>query len=268
MRQWRLLGDPPTPGPMNMAIDEAILRTVAAGNQPPTLRLYAWKPFCLSLGYGQRSHDVDLQRLQQHGWDIVRRPTGGKAIFHAQELTYSVALPESNPLARGGILETYLALSAALMRAMQALGLGVEARDGVAPSKDTGPVCFEVPSKYEITIGGKKLIGSAQMRRHGGVLQHGSIPIAGDIAQICDVLTYATEAERVQARKQVTTRAATLADAGIHVSWDELAAAVRDGFATALGIVLVDGALSNAEQELAQQLYIERYAHDDWTHKR
>jgi lipoate-protein ligase A len=269
MRQWRLICDEPMDGAANMSADEAILRTVAVGGALPTLRLYAWEPFCLSLGYGQRSSDADFERLQLHGWDIVRRPTGGRAILHGDELTYSVSLPEDHPLAMGGIIETYLRLSRALLLAMEKLGLGVIADPDGDTSSVKGPVCFEVPSRYEITVGGKKLIGSAQMRRHRGVLQHGTIPLYGDIARICDALVYDSDVEREAARVQVRERAATLESAGlVDMTWGQVAAALITSFSETLDIELVNGDLSPQELALADQLYRETYTHDDWTFKR
>lgn len=269
MREWRLILNEPLNGAANMAADEAILRTVAAGNQPPTLRLYAWSPPCLSLGYGQRARDVDLPRLTARGWGLVRRPTGGKAILHGDELTYSVALPQAHPLAAGGIIDTYLRLSQGLLAAMRLLGLGVQADPDGATTPEDGPVCFEVPSKYEITVGGKKLVGSAQMRRHNGVLQHGTIPLYGDIARICDVLAYPDEATRATARAQVRARAATLASVGLDtVTWTQAADALVRGFAEALAVTFTPGGLSEAENALADQLYRETYTGEAWTLKR
>lgn len=269
MRQWRLICDDPMNGAANMAADEAILRTVANSDSPPTLRLYGWEPFCLSLGYGQRSGDADLERLQSYGWDIVRRPTGGRAILHGDELTYSVSLSEDHPLAKGGIIETYLRLSRALLMAMEKLGLGVIADPDGDTSSAKGPVCFEVPSRYEITVGGKKLIGSAQMRRHRGVLQHGTIPLYGDIARICDALSYENDSERELARIQVRERAATLESAGlVEVTWRQVAEALIESFSETLDIELINGELSSQELDLADRLYREMYTHDDWTFKR
>lgn len=269
MRQWRLLYDMPMNGAANMAADEAILRAVAADEQPPTLRLYAWEPFCLSLGYGQRAADADLARLAANGWDLVRRPTGGRAILHGDELTYSVALPEAHPLARGGIIETYLRLSAALLQAMGKLGLNVYADPDGDTASPKGAVCFEVPSKYEITAHGKKLIGSAQMRRYDGVLQHGTLPLVGDIARICDALQYADDAERAAAKVVVRERAITLEGAGAAVfSWEAAAHALAESFAEVLEVEFVVGALSDAERVRAAQLYDEVYSAQAWNFKR
>lgn len=167
-----------------MARDEAILEAVARDEQPPTLRLYAWRVPTLSLGYAQPSADADLSRLRERGWGLVRRLSGGRAILHADEITYSVTLPESHPLAQGGVIESYRRLSAALIAALRLLApaMPIEADQRHERAAAPNAICFEVPSDYEITARGKKLIGSAQMRKYGGVLQHGALPLGGDVA--------------------------------------------------------------------------------------
>lgn len=261
MRQWRVIYDEPLSGQRNMAVDEAILNAVIAGRALPTLRLYAWDPPCLSLGYGQPVDDVDEARLSERGWQVVRRPTGGKAILHADELTYSVAMPATDELAQGDIVTSYRRISAALMCALESLGLTPSADPKSADAAAGGAVCFEVPSHYEITSGGRKLIGSAQMRRRGGVLQHGSLPLHGDIARICEVLTYPDEASRQQAQRQVRARATTLYDAlGIALSWHTVAHAVERAFAETFSIAFTAGTLTQAETENADSLMHDRYA--------
>ncbi|MEP7357949.1 MAG: lipoate--protein ligase family protein, partial [Anaerolineales bacterium] len=198
---WRLLHSPAADGPLNMAIDEAILLAVAEGASPPTLRFFDWRPPCLSLGYSQPVADVDLARLAQLGYGLVRRATGGRAILHTDELTYSVIAPQDEPRVRGGVMESYQQLSAGLMRGLALLGLNVRADkqyDPAAADAAKGPVCFEVPSNYEITagLGGqpRKLLGSAQVRKRGVVLQHGTLPLHGDISRIVDTLAFDTDA--------------------------------------------------------------------------
>ncbi len=266
---WRLIVDSPRDGPTNMAIDEAILEAVGKGDVPPTLRLYAWEPACLSLGYAQPTADVDRSRLAERGWDVVRRMTGGRAILHVDELTYSVALPHDHPLVMGTILDSYRRLSSALLCALEILGLQANADKRIeAPGASTGPVCFEVPSNYEITATGKKLIGSAQVRKHNAALQHGSLPLFGDLGRICDVLAFRNEDARQDSRKRVGQRATTLQDALQRlVTWEEAASAVRKAFMETFSLKLQESKLTPAEVQRSRELRRARYACNDWTDK-
>ncbi|TVR18574.1 MAG: lipoate--protein ligase family protein [Anaerolineaceae bacterium] len=270
MRQYRLITDQPTTGRRNMAIDEAIMNAVIAGSSPPTIRFYAWSPACLSLGYGQRAADADIERLQKRGWDVVRRATGGRAILHAHEMTYSVTVPDSHPLAEGGIIESYRRISEALRRGLVALGLRTGAERKKERLRDTGPVCFEVPSHYEITIGdGRKLIGSAQLRRRGGLLQHGTLPLHGDVTDICDGLQFASAAARDMAKLSVRQRAATLQDAlGVIVRWEDAVTAMTDAFAEIFDADLTPADLSGAELAEAETLAMQVYGAESWTFRR
>ena len=184
-----------------MALDEAILMSVTAEEAPPTLRLYAWDPPCLSIGYAQPVADVDQKMLTKFGWDLVRRPTGGRAILHTDELTYAVVATSIDQHIGGGVLETYQRISRGLVASLTLLGMSVEVQPDLSIPEDqrSNPVCFQVPSAYEVTVNGRKLIGSAQVRRRGGVLQHGSLPLRGDITRICKVLRFEDEASRLQA---------------------------------------------------------------------
>jgi len=250
-----------------MAVDEAILRAVAAGLVPPTLRLYAWEPPCLSLGRGQPLADVDLKAVQATGFDLVRRPTGGKAILHVDELTYSVVAPQAEPRVAGGVVESYRRLSAGLVRGLERLGIaGIAADRRTALPRfeggegDESPVCFEVPSDYEITAGGRKLVGSAQMRAQSVVLQHGALPLYGDITRICPLLTACPDPA------QVCARATTVEEAlGRPVTWDEAADALAAGFAEALNLHLEPGTLTEEERVWADELRAEKYATNEWT---
>jgi lipoate-protein ligase A len=117
MDTWRLLKTLPAHGAWNMAVDEAILEGVGRGRSLPTLRLYAWDPACLSLGYAQPFGDVDIPGLRARGWEVIRRPTGGRAVLHIEELTYSVIAPLSEPRVAGTVLESYHRLAQEIGRA-------------------------------------------------------------------------------------------------------------------------------------------------------
>jgi lipoate-protein ligase A len=225
----------------------------------------------LSLGYGQRASDADLERIAAFGWHLVRRPTGGRAILHTDELTYSVALPASHPLVEGDVVQSYRRISAALLYALESLGAQPQA-ERAAHGGAHGAVCFETPSHYEITIGGRKLIGSAQVRRkdhHGGVLQHGTLPLYGDITRICEVLAYPSPEARAAAKSQVALRALTLEEALQRpITWDQAAEAVVKGFAAEFELDFQHSRLSADEAAHAQELADRVYASEQWTFKR
>lgn len=264
---WRLLISGANDGPTNMAVDEAVVLAVGEGDAPPTLRFFAWQPPCLSLGYAQAAAEVDLDRCRAHGWGVVRRPTGGRAILHIDELTYSVVAPAQDPRVAGGVIESYERLSAALVAGLHRLGLRPERARPVYPDRGAlGPACFDGPSQYEITVGGRKLVGSAQMRRQGLVLQHGALPLEGDIARIAQALAFETEGERRALEARLRFRATTLHLAlGRRVTFAEAAEALAAGFAETLNLTLAPGDLTPRESELAERLRREKYANDAWT---
>jgi lipoate-protein ligase A len=266
---WRLLITPPGRGAWNMAVDESILEHVGAAGSRPTLRLYAWDPPCLSLGQAQPFADAAAARLAENAWEVVRRPTGGRAILHTDELTYSVIAPPDEPRLAGSILESYQRLAGALLSALTLLGLAVEMQaNAAAEQAGPNPVCFEVPSAFELTVNGRKLIGSAQARRREGVLQHGSLPLSGDLARITRALVFADESAREAAARRLLARATTLEGAlGRPVSWEAAAQAFIRGFETALALSFERGDLDSAESARAEMLVREKYDHPDWTRR-
>jgi lipoate-protein ligase A len=278
--EWRLLKTGARDGATNMAIDEAILEAVAAGRVPPTLRFYDWDPPCLSLGFSQEAGTVDREACARRNWEIVRRPTGGQAILHVDELTYSVCAPLNEPRVAGGIVESYGRLAAGLLAGLKLIGLQpAEARPDYPGRPGTpGPVCFDGPARYEITLTAtgpagelipRKLLGSAQSRRLGGVLQHGTLPLHGDITRIVDALNHAGPAEREAARAQLQGRALTLETAlGRSISFEEMVETMAVGFESALNLQLVPGELTAAEREAVERIRSEKYGDDEWTFRR
>ena len=268
---WRIIYSKAMDGAWNMAVDEAILEAVGQGVASPTLRLYAWQPPCLSLGYAQSRSDVDLAALNDSGWQVVRRPTGGRAILHTDELTYSVIAPLHEPRVEGGILESYRRLAEALLQALQLLGLPAQADQNYhrpAGSPPNGAVCFEVPSNYEITANGKKIIGSAQARRLSGVLQHGSLPLYGDLARITRVLAFPDENERRAAAARLLEHATTLETLLKRpVSWEDAVAAFKIGFEQCLDLNLEKSHLNGIELKRAAELVKEKYGNPEWTNR-
>ena len=269
MTLWRLLITPPARGAWNMAVDEAVLEHIGRGSSLPTLRLYAWHPACLSLGHAQPFAEVDRTRLKERGWEVVRRATGGRAILHTDELTYSVIAPNNEPRVAGSVLESYNRLAQALLLGVRRLELPVEMKEGKANgSSPVNPVCFEVPSTYEITVHGKKLIGSAQARKKEGVLQHGSLPLTGDLSRICRALAFENEAAREDASKRLLTKATTVESVlGRAVSWEMAAQAFIHAFETQLGLCFEREELSASESRRAEELMKKKYDHPSWTER-
>ena len=269
---WRLYLSLPASGAWNMAVDEAILESIVIGNSLPTLRLYAWHPPCLSLGRSQPFSDVDISALKNNGWDIVRRATGGRAILHTNELTYSIIASKDNTHFSGNVLESYKHLAKVLIVALAGLGIEVEMKEKAnSRSKlesKLNSVCFERPSDYEITVNGKKIIGSAQARQKNGILQHGSLPLTGDLTRVTDVLYFPDAESRQIAAEKLILRASTAESAlGREVDWETASKSFIRAFESVLDVKLTLKDLSEAERKRASELIQKKYAHPDWTER-
>ena len=262
---WRLLITPALSGAWNMAIDEALLADISEAASLPTLRLYSWDPPCLSIGYAQPHSDIDLQRLSQFNWDWVRRPTGGRAILHTDELTYSVIAPYTEPRVSGSVLESYQRLSQALLAALKNLNIPAIANPLSPNAHQIAPVCFEIPSNYEIVVQGKKLMGSAQARRKQGVLQHGTLPLYGDLTRITQVLVYSDEKHRHAAAVRLLSHATTAQEVlGNRLELPAVHQAFVEGFQAALNIKFLKSDLTDKEKNEAERLVNDKYANLSW----
>lgn len=178
MHNWRLITDPPLDGRLNMAIDEAMLMAADSGlSEAPTLRLYEWREAAVSIGYLQSASFFSAA-----GLPVVRRITGGRAVLHGSDLTYSIVLDSSHPLFSQGVLGAYKAISRCIAQALKELGVDAGfARQGSKPDARS-EACFYVPSRQEVLVGGKKIAGSAQRRLKNALLLHGSIMLTIDEA--------------------------------------------------------------------------------------
>ncbi len=270
---WRLVvEDAPRSGPANMALDQAIAEACAARESLPTLRFYRWQPPAVSLGRHQPLADIDQAAVQERGYEIVRRPTGGRAILHTDELTYSVSAPLDEPRIQGGVMDSYLRLSNALVDGLRRVGVAQAAKapGHMRAGPDVSAACFEVPSAYEITAGAHKLMGSAQSRRAGYVLQHGSLPLVGDITRLIEVLALPAE-QAAGLRAELARRACTLAQAlGLPdddpaLDFSRVAEALVAGFEGALALTFKRSQATPAEVRRASVLIREQFANPAWT---
>jgi lipoate-protein ligase A len=260
MTSWRLLVTGPADGPTNMATDEVLWRGRRAGTSPPTVRFFAWAPPTVSLGYGQpleRELDQDLCRAL--GIGLVRRPTGGSAIYHdgpEREVTYSVTATNDDVGVGVDLLASYRWIARALARGLRALGASVEI---VERRREYGPVpafCFARTGTYELEIDGRKVVGSAQ-RRHGrSFLQHGSILLGIDAARVAAIFP---------ATADPSAAVATLERAlGRRPGWDECMTALAAGFEDEHGLDLRPAGLTTEEAGQVEALAREKYATEAW----
>jgi lipoate-protein ligase A len=268
---WRLLVDAPAAGAWNMGVDEVLLDGVAAATAPPTLRFYQWTPACLSLGYFQSLDAVDLAGCRALGVEIVRRPTGGRAILHDRELTYSVALPASVLGHDVGVLPSYYRLSLALQEGLRRLGVPATLAPESAPSASAehGPVCFDRPSAHEILLDGRKLVGSAQMRRGGAILQHGSILIEPRLGKLRACLRLSDDSAPSSVGEgwaRIEDGVVGLAEVGVSEP-AQIAGAIATAFAARFGVTMMKASLRRDELAAVQALATSKYQSAGWTER-
>ena len=246
-----------------MAVDEAVLESyVSSVDLAPTVRLYGFRPASLSLGQGQPASGVrDPAFLYEDGLDLVRRPTGGRAVLHDRERTYAVIGRVGRPPFDAHVLETYRRIAGALEAALRLLGLEPGAspgRDEPRGARQAAPsaACFAATAAHEITVGGRKLVGSAQLRRGGAFLQHGSIP-------------WTIDAQRLERAvgQPVDARAFTglLRETAGELTPERLDAALVRGFEGHFGVELEPGTLGEREQLRAAQLRCWKHLSASWT---
>ena len=258
--RWRLLVTEPADGATNMAVDEAVWLGRQRDASPPTVRFFAWDPPTVSLGYGQPLDDaVSVATARRLGVGIVRRPTGGSAIYHdgpTRELTYSVVATNGDLGVGTDLLEAYRWIARALARGLRAVGVAAEIV-AVPRAKGQAPAfCFARTGRYEIELGGRKLVGSAQRRRGRCFLQHGSVLLGVDGPRLRAL--FPTTAD------PLASMATLEAALGRQPTFEEIADALTAAFAAEHEITLRPAGLSRAEQSLVESLVADKYATDAW----
>lgn len=261
-----------------MAVDEAVLIAVSEGKSPPTLRFYEWQPAALTVGYFQRAlAEVNLSALHQAGIGFVRRMTGGRAVLHDRELTYSLTLPEHYPGLPTTVNEAYRVLSLGLLEGFRRIGLDaqmVRLQDNRKSTDDVrSPACFDAPSWYELVVDGRKVAGSAQTRQKGVLLQHGAILLEFDDAKLLSVLKVQDESARHTIATRLQQSAVAInplrrANGLPPLTVEQLFDPFREGFAAGLQAELEAGELSAYELEWARTLWRDKYRTDEWNFRK
>ncbi len=243
-----------------MALDEAIAMAVKRGNSPPTLRLYEWDIPSVSVGYFQRMRDINIDYCRERSIPIVRRPTGGRAILHNHEITYSFSVKTEYGVFSKGLLDSYKKISRAFGLALSKIGLASELKLQKEPHRNRSPLCFQSTSYGEITINSKKVIGSAQKRWTDGLLQQGSIPFIIDEDEIAKVFRLKSS----EIGKKFTGLKKILSNLNIESFKDAIRVSFEETFDTR--IILFSP--SQDEISLAEELEIKKYSSPQWNFQR
>ena len=247
-----------------MAIDESLLESCSSGRRSdlfPTLRLYRWTVPTLSIGFNQKLEEsVDREFCRQHGIGIVRRQTGGKAVLHDRELTYSLTAPFSSAPFSVSVSGNYRIIAEGLARGLELIGVDASIAGDDLPVYDAFSAghCFSRLSRFELSCRGLKIIGSAQRRRRKAFLQHGSIMIESDRKMYAEAT--GSRAPIAGAVPFITVKEA----AGRDIGFEELAGKIISGFEERLSIRFIRSRLTDEEEKLAEGLKERKYATEAW----
>lgn len=259
----------------NMAMDEALLNFVSRGEIDPVVRFYTWDPATLSVGYFQRlKKEIDIDKVKEKGFGLVRRQTGGRGVLHDKELTYSVIVPESHPNMPSTITEAYRVISEGLLEGFKLLGF--DAYFAIPRSKEEreklkqprSAVCFDAPSWYELVVEGRKIAGSAQTRQKGVILQHGSLLQDVDVDELFDMFIFKNDRLKEKMKKAFVDKAVAINDiSDRHISIEEMEKAFEEGFKKGLNIEFKPLTLSDEQIKEVKELE-EKYRSDEWLYKK
>ncbi|OEF98895.1 octanoyltransferase [Vulcanibacillus modesticaldus] len=271
---WRFIDFQYHSPAFNMALDEALLEWHSKKLFPPTIRFYGWDPPTLSIGYFQNIHkEIDIDKVNEYNIGLVRRLTGGRAVFHDKELTYSVIVSEDHPNMPKTVTEAYQNISRGLLEGFKQLGLN--AYFAVPKTKEEheklrnprSAICFDAPSWYELVVEGRKVAGSAQTRKKGVILQHGSILIDIDENLLFDLFKYPNDRIKERLQKNFKNKAIAINDvANKKVTIDEVRNAFYRGFEIGLNIRFEPYELTEKEKAFVEELAKEKYESYDWTY--
>ncbi|WP_349407757.1 biotin/lipoate A/B protein ligase family protein [Pseudalkalibacillus sp. SCS-8] len=274
--QWYFIDSGACSPAYNMALDEALLEWHSRGEIKPVVRFYEWNPATLSVGYFQKvEKEINMEAVKKHGYGFVRRPTGGRAVLHDKELTYSVIVSEEHPKMPQSVTEAYRVISEGILEGFRNLGLEAyfavprteEEKAGLKNPRSA--VCFDAPSWYELVVEGRKVAGSAQTRQKGVILQHGSILLDIDEDKLFDCFKFANDRVRERMQKAFSKKAVAINDLrSERVTIEESKIAFKEGFAEGLDIEFVPLELSDEQKQYVDEIMERRYANDEWTYRR
>ncbi len=266
--RFRLIDSGAGDAAWNMAVDEALL--VLCGPEP-VLRFYSWNAPSLSIGSFQKVFAFDLDGISARGIPLVRRPTGGRAVLHDSELTYSLTCCIPNDFFQSDLMGSYKKIGACFLRGLNSIGLPAElvpVKKNSNNNRLSGPLCFSSPSWHEVLAGGKKLIGSAQRRLKNSFLQQGSIIIDKDYDALLSLMRFEDESGRETALETLSRKMTALREHLPEVDISELKSAIIKGFSDVLDADFLPGSLTTEEEALARDLLENKYSRPEWNLER
>lgn len=263
----RIINDGIHRGTFNMAADEALLIELMKDADSPTLRFYQWENPTLSLGYFQKIKEINIKRCEAKGYDIVRRPTGGRAVLHWDEVTFCLVIPAF----KKGLWEIFKSIHDALGSGLNMMGISAR----VMPVKKYGQgthhrtsACFASPSRYELTLNGKKIAGTAQKKVGGYMLAHGSIPIKSKFKYLFEVLNFRSNEEREIAYENAVTKMTSLYDEmGVDYLFKDICNALISGFEKNWGCKVYEDNFKPSEIKLISGIEDEKYNNPEWLYR-
>jgi lipoate-protein ligase A len=265
---WRIIDSGPGSAAWNMALDEALLLAASKEGFVPTLRFFSWDKPSLSIGSFQKTEELDLTKVKEAGVPLVRRPTGGRAVLHDAELTYSIACPIPSPHFPSDLLGSYNRIGTCFVRGLKALGIEAGLyplrRDGKSTPNGHNPLCFSSPSWYEVLIDNKKLIGSAQRRLKSSFLQQGSLLIKLDIPSILSFQQFKDDEARMKAQSGLVQKMTALHEHKSGIGIEELKSMLVKGFQDEMGAGCSFGEVTEEESSLAGKLLEDKYSRESW----
>ncbi|MDQ6662146.1 MAG: lipoate--protein ligase family protein [Chloroflexota bacterium] len=248
---------------MNMAIDEAVLLHHLQGDVPPTLRVFRWQQPSISLGRFQHlEREILSEKCQQQHIALVRRPTGGRAVYHRDEFTYSIVIGKAYGVP-SGVVAAYAYLAQGLQAALKQLGVEAELSEERV-SKQPSAACFASSTQADLTSQGFKLVGSAQVWKDDALLQQGSLPLEERSAEFFSFLRFPSDEDRASALASYQTKTTPLHTFNAQATWEDAADAFRRGFSATLQAPFEPGELTDSEWALARQLVEDKYRTLEW----
>lgn len=258
-KEWYLWSCHAASGAYHMAVDDFLARQMGQLLDRPLLRFYTWQPYCVSLGYHQNISEINREKCRALGLDVVRRPTGGRAVLHAQELTYSVVYP----FREVQIEDFYRLVHLPFVQALNKLGIPAAFQPAQADFRrvyqtDKAAVCFATSARYEVEIEGRKLIGSAQRVYEQAILQHGSL-LLGDFHQKLVELLNLPEQKRQAMRTYIRQHAVEVWEYRGDVTAEALSRSITEEFARTFGIRFLPVEANPALLQAIEQIGTERF---------